>query len=247
MPGVVLLPPTVPAGKLTMRPSSSEYMRMDQPRLPSEAEGHAGVIGRDAGREGDAAEVRDGVLILAVVVHHPDFFGAGARADEVDLGFGDAVDAAAEAEDDLVGEAVRDGARHVFAGGFVVLLAEHLGIGGVAGVVEPAVDDQAAVGGRERAEGDHGGVGGLGGPLREVDLLRRAGRGLRAMLFETMSKMPAFCEVAEEGGVEGGFERGRLRVGADRLEVRGGQADARLAEIGAGVHPILREGGKRSE
>ena len=120
------------------------------------------------------------MLILAVVVHRPDFLGAGARADEVDLGFGDAVDAAAEAVDDLVGEAMGDGARHVFAGGLVVLLAQHLRIGGVARVIEPAVDDEAAVGGGERAEGDHCGVGGVGGPLREIDLLRRAGRALRS-------------------------------------------------------------------
>ena len=184
----------------------------------------------------------DGVLVLAVVVHHPDFLGAGARTDEVDLGFGDAVDAAAEPIDDLVGKAVGDGACHVFAGRFVVLLAEHLRIGGVARVVEPAVDDEPAVGGGERAKSDHGGVGGISGPLRKVDLLRRAGRGLRGKLFETMSKMPAFCRSLKRVESKVAFSAACLRIGADRLEVGRGKPNARVAEIGPGVNPILRAG-----
>ena len=35
--GVQLLPPTVPAGKVTRRPRSSEYMRIDQPSRPRDA------------------------------------------------------------------------------------------------------------------------------------------------------------------------------------------------------------------
>src|SRR5271157_4124863 len=44
------------------------------------------VIRRDARRERNAAQVGDGVLVLPVVVHGPDLFGAGAGADEVDFG-----------------------------------------------------------------------------------------------------------------------------------------------------------------
>ena len=79
--------------------------------------------------------------------------------DVVDLGFGDAGDAAAEAEDDLVGEAVGDLAGGVFAGFFVVLLGEDLRELRVLGVVEEAVDDDASVLDGDVAEGDHGGAG----------------------------------------------------------------------------------------
>ena len=41
------------------------------------SKGDAGVIRRDARRERDGAEVGDLVLVLAVVVHLPNFFGAG--------------------------------------------------------------------------------------------------------------------------------------------------------------------------
>ena len=133
------------------------------------------------------------------------------------------------------------------AGGFVVLLAEDLRVGGVAGVIEPAVDGEAAVCSRERAEGDHGGVGGVGRPLREIDLLRRAGRGLGIEALRDHVEDAGVLEIAEEGGVEGGLERGRLRVGADLLEVGCGEADARVAEARTGVDPILCGGGKRGE
>ena len=53
------------------------------------------------------------VLVLAVVVHRPDLFAAGTGADEVDFGFGDAVDAATEAEDDVVCELVSDGSGRI--------------------------------------------------------------------------------------------------------------------------------------
>ena len=43
----------------------------------------------------------------AVIIHLPDFFVSAARADEIDLALSDAVDSAAQAKDDLIGEAVR--------------------------------------------------------------------------------------------------------------------------------------------
>ncbi len=111
------------------------------------------------------------MLILPVVIHDPDFFRAGAGADEVDFGFGDSVDSSAQALDDLIGKAVGDGAGRFLAGGFVVLFAEHLGIGRVAGVEEPAIDDQMSVGAGKSAESHHGGVGRSGRPLRKIDFL----------------------------------------------------------------------------
>ena len=71
-------------------------------------EGDAGVVRRDSRGKRDWSEMGDGVLVCAVVVHLPDLFVGSGDLDVVDLGFGDALDAAAEAEDDLVGEAVGD-------------------------------------------------------------------------------------------------------------------------------------------
>src|SRR5438045_9024980 len=99
--------------------------------------------------------MRDLVLVLAIVVHGPDFLGSGACTDEVDLGFGDAVDAAAQARNDLIGKAMSQGSSHILTGGLVVLLAQHLGAGGVASVVEPAGDAKSPVGRGQRSEGDH--------------------------------------------------------------------------------------------
>src|SRR5580658_9217996 len=111
-------------------------------------------------------------LILSVVIHHPHFLCSGAGADEVDFGFGNAVDAAAEARDDFVGKVVGDFAGRFFGGGVAVFFAEDLRAGGVAGVVEIAVDSDAPVGGGKRAEGDHAGAGRGGGPLGQIHFLR---------------------------------------------------------------------------
>jgi hypothetical protein len=43
-------------------------------------------------------------LVGAVVIHHPDFFVAGAVADEINFAFGDAGNTSAQAEDDFIGE-----------------------------------------------------------------------------------------------------------------------------------------------
>ena len=53
-------------------------------------------------------------LVGAVVIHHPDFFVAGAVADEINFALGDARDAAAQTENDFIGKLVGDD-----AGGFV--------------------------------------------------------------------------------------------------------------------------------
>ena len=43
-------------------------------------EGETAVVGRDARRERDGAEVSDGMLVGAVVVHLPDLFVGACRA-----------------------------------------------------------------------------------------------------------------------------------------------------------------------
>ena len=52
--------------------------------------------------------MRQRLLVCAVVVHHPDFFVSGALANKVDFSFSDALYASAQAEDDFIGEPVRN-------------------------------------------------------------------------------------------------------------------------------------------
>ena len=148
-------------------PEQFQRVHADGPTLAAQGcEGDARIVRRDARRERDGAQVRDLILVLPVVVHYPNLFASAARADKIYLCLGDAVDPATQPQDDLVGKPVRYGPRHIRAGHFVVLLAQHLGIGGVAGVIQPAGDSQPAIGCRERAEGHHGCVGRRRRPLR---------------------------------------------------------------------------------
>ena len=98
-------------------------------------------------------------LVGAVIIHHPDFFVAGAVADEINFAFRDAGNAAAEAKNDFVGKFVRDQAGRVIGGNIGVLLAQDQRRGGVLYVVEPALHRDFACCHAEIAEGQHGGVG----------------------------------------------------------------------------------------
>ncbi len=217
---------------------------MDQPFLPEGSEGDAAVVRGNAGRKRDLAEVSDGVLALAVIVHGPDFLRAGARGDEVDLGFRDAVEPAAEAQDDLVGEAVGDKAGVVLRGGLAVLFAEDGRGVGVLGVNQEAGDGELATVDGKRTQGKHGGVRWGRRPLAEIGFLRGAGGGWRREALRDHVEDAGIRKVVEEGGVEGGLEAGCLRVGGVGLEVRGSEADLLDAEVGAGADPILRLGGR---
>src|SRR6185437_13649086 len=73
-------------------------------------EGQRLAVGRDAGRVGDAVQVGPLLLVVAVVVHRPDFLAAAAVADEGDFAGGDA-GPEAERRDDVVGQLVGDAAR----------------------------------------------------------------------------------------------------------------------------------------
>src|ERR1700734_3238581 len=108
------------------------------------------------------------MLIGPVVVHLPDLFVAAAHFDVIDLGLGDALAAAAEPEDDLVGEAMGYLAGGIFTGVFAVLLGEHLRELKVFRVEEiPIADDLTALD-AEAAEGNHRSGGWSNGPLLEV-------------------------------------------------------------------------------
>ena len=110
----------------------------------------------------------------AVIVHLPDFFRAAAIADVVNLGFRNAGDAAAQAEDDFVGKAVRDDTRIGVVRFFAILLAQHLWRLRVLGVVQPALDVERTALNSDVAKRQHVGVGRRTAPVRKVHVLRSA-------------------------------------------------------------------------
>ena len=113
-------------------------------------------------------------LVGSVVIHLPDLFVAAVDLHVVDLGFGNALAAAAEPEDDLVGEAVSDLPGGVVACFFVVLLGEHLRILDVFCVEEETVAGYLPGLDPEVAERDHGGRCGRERPILHLDLCGRA-------------------------------------------------------------------------
>ena len=133
--------------------------------------------------------------------------------------------AAAETEDDLVGEAVGDLTCGVFARVLVVLLGEDLGVLQVLGVEEKAVADDLVALNTEAAEGHHGGGGRRCSPLLDVDLYRGARGRLWQQALGDDVEDACVGEIGVEGCVEGALESGYLRVGGGGFEIGDGDAD----------------------
>ena len=91
-------------------------------------------------------QMSDLVLVRAVVIHGPDFFVAGAIADEIDLRFRDALNASAQAVNDLVGELVGHHARRGVGGSVGILLTQDLRRLDVLHVIQPALSRQLSCG-----------------------------------------------------------------------------------------------------
>src|SRR4029077_1374370 len=121
------------------------------------------------------------MLVGTVVVHDPNLFCAGARADEGDLRGGYAGEPAGKAADDFVGELVRELADLRVRGCAAIDLADDRLRGRAADVVSPAGDYDFAGGFGEIAESHEVGVdlrrdpvgiaklGGNGGDLRGIE------------------------------------------------------------------------------
>ena len=122
-------------------------------------------------------------------------------------------DASAEAQDDLVGELVRDLAGGVVGWVLAVLPGEDLRVLEVLGVEEIAVDDQLAAGDADGAEGNKGCAGRRVGVVLKLHLGGRAGRPGRHQALGDDVEDAGGGEVGVEGGVEGLLEGGGLRVG----------------------------------
>src|SRR5271165_3361003 len=114
------------------------------------------------------------LLVRAVVIHLPDFFGAAAIADEVDLGFGDSGDAATQAKDDFVGKTMCDQTSVGAVCFLVVLLSKHLWRLNILGVVQPTLDIKGTALNSNVAERQHVRIGRRAPPIREMHLLRSA-------------------------------------------------------------------------
>src|SRR4051812_8034928 len=146
--------------------------------------------------------------------------------DEIKLGFEDAIHAATEAENDLVGEAVGDEARILFRSLLAVLLAEDLRVLRVGDVVEPTGNSDVAGGSIDVAEGKHCSLGRVIRPGGEIHFLRRAGLLERVKTFRYDFEDAGLLEVVDESVVEDLLQRARSGVGISSLEV--GNGDARF-------------------
>src|SRR5712675_934789 len=177
------------------------------------------------------------MLVGTVVVHYPEFFCAGARADEGNLRGGDAGEAAGEAADDFVGELVGELAHLRVGGRAAVDFADDGLVGGAADVVEPRGDHDFSGGFGEIAEGDEVGVDLGGGPIGVVKLGGLGGNlgGIEAGADE-IDDTTELQVVADDLG-----EELRMRLGGifARGEIGNGQARLFYAEAGAGGEPGL--------
>jgi len=199
--------------------------------------GDTGSIWRPVGGEGDAAERSELVLVGAIVIHDPQFFVARARADESNLGGGDAGESAGKFIDNLIGELVGEFADLCVRGIAPVDLADN-GLGRrIADVKHPGGNGDFGRGFREIAEGYEIGVDGHVGP-REIAKFGGLGRRLRGIKAGRDE-----VENAGEGKIVADDLSEKRRVGLGRVRTGSeiGHCDARLfdAETGAGAEPTL--------
>src|ERR1700740_2900662 len=101
---------------------------------------------------------------------------------------------------------MRQRARHIVAGGLVVLLAEYLRIGCVAGVVEPSIDSEPPIVRGKRTKCHHRGTSGRSGPLRKIDFLRGSGQRLRQEALRGDIEDSGAAQVVEKGGIKSGLQ-----------------------------------------
>ena len=143
--------------------------------------GDAGCIGRPARRERNSVELRQLVLIFAVVIHRPDFLIAAAIADERNLRAGDSRQAARKFADDLIGELVSEDANLRIGCVAAIHLADNGRERCVADVIQPGLDLHTVARHREIAESEQlrrrRGVG----PGLYINFARRAG-GLQRVI-----------------------------------------------------------------
>ena len=130
-------------------------------------------VGRPARRERDGVQLRQLVLVFAVVIHGPDFLVAAAIADEGDLRAGDSRQAAGKSPDDFVGKLMREGADLRFGGLAAIHFSDHRRQGSVPDIVQPGLNLQVVAVDGKVAERQQLRRGGRAGPRLVVDFRGR--------------------------------------------------------------------------
>src|ERR1700704_399045 len=203
-------------------------------------EGDAARVGGPKWGERDGVELGQLVLVLAVVIHRPDFLVAASIAYERDLRAGDSRQAARQFADDFIGELVREGSN-LRVGDFATIdFSDDRGQGCVARVIQPGLNLEAILARGEVTEGEKLGGCGSVGPRLEVHFGRRAGRLQGIITLAHQFQYSAEIEVRAHDVAE--FHTQRLLGGG--LAHKIGHCDARLryAEARAGAKPVLGEG-----
>ena len=93
------------------------------------------------------------MLVCAVVIHHPDFFGAGAGTDECDLGRGDTWQTAGEFADDFVGELMGEFADLGIGRCTAIDFGDDGLRGGIVDIIEPGLNCDFGRGFRDITKG----------------------------------------------------------------------------------------------
>src|SRR5579863_6237083 len=182
------------------------------------------------------------MLVLAVIIHSPDFFVPAAAADEIYLGFGNPLNPAAQAEDDLIGELVSNGARRVTGGNILILLAENLRRSGILHVVKPALHGNVRAGDSKIAKHQHGRVGRWSTPGFKLNVGGRTHQAERIETLRNHVEDAGVVEIVPQCAVENLQEIGAFWVRCGRLEIRNGDAHLLHAKSSTSPDPVLGKG-----
>ncbi len=109
-------------------------------------EGNARRVGRPARSEGNAMQLSQFTLVLAIVIHRPYLFVAASIADERDLRAGDSRQPAGQFADDFIGELVSESSDLSVIYVTSVHLSNDRGQGRIANVVQPGLNLETILG-----------------------------------------------------------------------------------------------------
>ena len=207
-------------------------------RLRVTGKRNARSVGRPARRKGDGVQLRQLVLIFAVVIHGPDFLVAAAIADKGDLRARDSRQAAGKFSDDFIGKLVREGADLRFGGLSAIYFSDHRRQGSVPDIVQPGLNLHVVAVDGKVAEREQLRRGGRAGPGLVVDFGGRPGRLQRVVTLADQLEDAAVIQVGPHHVAE---ERGqRLRRGVLGRKIRHADAGFGNAKPRAGLKPVLR-------
>src|SRR5207302_11347926 len=198
-----------------------------------------GIVGRDARRQGIGTEVRDLVLVSAVIIHRPDLSMPTVVADVINPGFSYSLTPATQAEDNFIGKPVGDYAHCLSAGSVLVLLAKNRRRSAVLDVIEPALRSDVVARDTQIAEYEHGSVWRGSVPGIELDVGRLTRLLQRIKTLRHQVEDPGVIQVIPERVIECLEEVGILGIVGGSFEIRHRQADLLHGQAGSRADPIL--------